>query len=347
MICHVLRYTDFFRKIHEIMHSGKLGQIITMSWRENVAAHHMAHSYVRGNWRSTKTAVPMILAKSCHDLDLIYWLVGEPARTLSSVGNLRHFRPENAPEGAAQCCTDGCPADKECPFYAPSIYLDLIPIKNMIARSNNKLHRSIAKMSLQNPSLTNSIGKVNSQVRQLTQYQGWPRSVITDNPASNEAVLQALREGPYGRCVYFCDNDVVDHQIVNMEFLSGISATFTMHGHSYEEGRTMRVDGSAGTLLAKFSMGHSYFEIWNHQGALEERVDFSSELESKSGHGGGDFGLMQAFINSVHGKKEPLAGANHALESHLMAFAAEESRLTSKTINMHKYKKVNKCEYAK
>lgn len=347
MVCHVLRYTEFFQKVYEILHSNRLGQLITVSLRENVAAHHMAHSYVRGNWRSSQTAVPMILAKSCHDMDLLYWLIGEPVRSLSSVGNLRHFRPEYAPKGAPQRCTDGCPADKECPFYAPSIYLDLIPIKNMIARSNNKLHRSIAKMSLQNPSLTNSIGKVNSQVRQLTQYQGWPRSVITDNPASNEAVLQALREGPYGRCVYFCDNDVVDHQIVNMEFLSGISATFTMHGHSYEEGRTMRVDGSAGTLLAKFSMGHSYFEIWNHQGALEERVDFSSELESKSGHGGGDFGLMQAFINSVHGKKEPLAGANHALESHLMAFAAEESRLTSKTINMHKYKKVNKCEYAK
>jgi len=344
MICHVLRYTDFFRKIHEIMHSGKLGQIITMSWRENVAAHHMAHSYVRGNWRSTKTAVPMILAKSCHDLDLIYWLVGEPARTLSSVGNLRHFRPENAPVGATQRCTDGCPAAADCPFYAPAIYLDLLPIKNMIARSNNKLHRTVAKMSLQKPTLAKSIGKVNTQVRQLTEYKGWPRSVITDNPGSDEAVLQALKEGPYGRCVYHCDNDVVDHQIVNMEFYSGLSVTFTIHGHSHEEGRTLRIDGSRKTLLAKFSMGHSYIEIWNHWGVMEERIDFPSDLESNSGHGGGDFGLMQAFIKSLHGEKDALTGAGHVLESHLMAFAAEEARISRNTIDMRKFKKANKCE---
>ncbi|MCJ7694474.1 MAG: Gfo/Idh/MocA family oxidoreductase, partial [Anaerolineaceae bacterium] len=220
-ICHVLRYTDFFNKVYEIVRSGDLGQIITVSHRENVSSWHMAHSYVRGNWRSLEESSPMILAKCCHDLDFLYWLMGEPVATLSSTGNLRHYRPEYAPEGAPLRCTDGCPEAGKCPFYAPAIYLDLLPFKHSLSHSHSKLYRNIGKLALNHPKLLLTLGKLIPALRSLTEYSGWPRSVITDNPASDEAVVEALLTGPYGRCVYHCDNDVVDHQVVAMTFESG------------------------------------------------------------------------------------------------------------------------------
>ncbi|MFX0172935.1 MAG: Gfo/Idh/MocA family oxidoreductase [Candidatus Hodarchaeota archaeon] len=87
------------------MRSGKLGEIITIDHRENVSYYHYAHSFVRGNWAKENTSSPMILARSCHDLDLIYWFVGLRAQKISSFGNLTHFRPENAPKGAKKRCT--------------------------------------------------------------------------------------------------------------------------------------------------------------------------------------------------------------------------------------------------
>ena len=337
-ICHVLRYTDFFRTVYEIVQSGKLGQIITISQRENVSSWHMAHSYVRGNWRRKEESSPMILAKCCHDLDFLYWLMGEPVRSLSSTGNLRHYRPENAPAGAPMRCTDGCPAAEECPFYAPRIYLDNIPIKRIVSQSHNKLFKTLGNLAIKHPDFTYSLGKLIPLVRQLTEYAGWPRSVITDQPESDAAVVAALRTGPYGRCVYYCDNDVVDHQVVTMEFESGISATLTMHGHSHEEGRTLRIDGSRATLLGKFSFSHSYLEIFDHRGYLSEHLDFTSGIEETSGHGGGDFGLMRQFVQTMRGDAPPLTSARHSLESHLMAFAAEEARLEGKVVNMQEFK---------
>ena len=115
MICHVLRYTDFFQKVNQIIKSGRLGQIVNISHSENVSYFHMAHSYVRGNWRNTDVSAPMILAKCCHDLDLLYWFLDEKPDLLSSAGNLRHSRVENAPSDAPERCTDGCPAADTCP----------------------------------------------------------------------------------------------------------------------------------------------------------------------------------------------------------------------------------------
>jgi len=337
-ICHVLRYTDFFRTVYEIVQSGKLGQIITVSQRENVSSWHMAHSYVRGNWRRKEESSPMILAKCCHDLDFLYWLMGEPVRSLSSTGNLRHYRPENAPAGAPMRCTDGCPAAEDCPFYAPRIYLDNMPIKRIVSQSHNKLFRILGNLAIKHPNFTYNLGRLVPLVRQLTKYAGWPRSVITDQPESDAAVVAALRTGPYGRCVYYCDNDVVDHQVVTMAFEGGISVTLTMHGHSHEEGRTLRIDGSRATLLGKFGFSHSYLEIFDHRGYLSEHLDFASGVEETSGHGGGDFGLMRQFVQTMRGDAPPLTSARHSLESHLMAFAAEEARLNAKVVDMQEFK---------
>ncbi len=290
-VCHVLRYTSFFSTLHDILASGRLGDIITVEHRENVAYWHMAHSFVRGNWRNVETSAPMILAKCCHDFDILYWNLGERVRRLSSFGSLLHFREENAPPGAPDRCTDGCPVADECPFDARRLYLNM----------NNT---------------------------------GWPIIAITED-LSYEGRLKALKEGPYGRCVYKCDNDVVDHQIVNMEFESGTSVALVMHGHSHEEARTMRYDGTRATLRGKFDYHFGWIEIWDH--VTNRRTDVEIP-PAKSGHGGGDFGVVRAFLRAVRGEAEALTTAREALESHLMAFAAEEARLTGRVVDMEEFR---------
>jgi hypothetical protein len=183
------------------------------------------------------------------------------------------------------------------------------------------------------PGLARAAAKLIPPLRQITDYAGWPRSIITDQPTDLPSLQEALQTGPYGRCVYHCDNDVVDHQVVMMALENGVSASFTMHGHSFEEGRTIRVDGSTATLLGKFSWNHSFIEVHSHRGGKSTRIDFPNNIEG-GGHGGGDHGLMQTFIDALDGKpQKTLTDARSALESHLLAFAAEEARTTNATVD--------------
>jgi predicted dehydrogenase len=290
MICHVLRYTTFFATLHAILASNRLGRVVTVEHRENVVYWHMAHSFVRGNWRDSRVESPMILAKCCHDLDILFWNLGPVAR-LSSFGSLIHFRPENAPPGAPERCTDGCPVADDCPFYAPRLY--------------------------------------------LTDHTGWPVSVISED-LSLAARRRALESGPYGRCVYRCDNDVVDHQTVNLEFESGATGVLFMHGHSHEECRTMRYDGARATLRGRFGYGWGdSIEIHDHLTGRVERIDPQA---GDSGHGGGDAGVMAAFVRALHDPAAAPTTAGESLESHLLAFAAEEARLSGGVVQMDEFR---------
>ena len=123
-ICHVLRYAPFWRRFHEIIASGVLGEIVTVEHRENVAYWHMAHSFVRGHWRSQALSSPMILAKCCHDFDILVWNLDMPVERLSSVGSLVHFKPEAVGPEIPLRCTDDCPIEAACPYSAPGIYLE-------------------------------------------------------------------------------------------------------------------------------------------------------------------------------------------------------------------------------
>ena len=149
--------------------------------------------------------------------------------------------------------------------------------------------------------------------------------------------MDELRQGPYGRCVYFCDNDVVDQQVVTMQFPGGISASLTMHGHSHEEGRTLRIDGSQASLLAKFSFHRSFIEIHDHRSMAVEVIDFPSTVE-QTGHGGGDFGIMRDFVRSMRDRNKASLSARESLESHFMAFAADQSRLENTKIDMASFR---------
>jgi predicted dehydrogenase len=290
-VCHVLRHTPLFQRLNEALASGLVGDIVAASHRENFLFWHMAHSFVRGNWRRTDESAPMILAKACHDFDILSWNLPEPVTRLSSFGSLLHFRPEHAPKGAPDRCTDGCPAAAECPFDATRLYLD----------------------------------------EALT---GWPVHVITDDlsPAGRRA---ALEKGPYGRCVFRCDNDVADHQVAIMELASGAAVSVTVQGHSHEEARTMRYDGTRGTIRAKFG-ARSGIEHHDHLTGRRSRLDVS---DVQGGHGGGDFGVLRAFLAAVRGNPAAVTDINGILEGHMLALAAEQSRRTGRPVIMEEFRR--------
>jgi len=335
MLCHVLRYTPFFSTLHDIIASGRLGDIITVEHRENVSFWHAAHSFVRGNWRNSRLSSPMILAKCCHDFDVLFWNLG-PVKQLSSFGSLLHYRAENAPPGAPERCTDGCPHEAECPWFAPRLYLELIPLMQEAQRSRSALERLAATLYLDHPSLTNLARRLAPGLDAALDYREWPISTISED-TSPQARRRALESGPYGRCVYRCDNDVVDHQTVNMELESGASVVLFMHGHSHWEGRTMRYDGARATLFGQFSLTDSEIQIHDH---LTGKAEIIRPEPGRAGHSGGDEGVMRAFVRALRqGKSEPLTSARVSLESHLTAFAAEKARVEGAIVDMDAYRR--------
>jgi predicted dehydrogenase len=297
-ICHVMRYSPFYITLYKTLRSGAVGEVMVVDHRENVAFWHQAHSFVRGNWGNSGRSAPMILAKSCHDMDILFWLLGKRVQRLQSFGMLSHFRAEQAPPGAPERCTDGCPHWQDCPYYAPRFY--------------------------------------------MRDTSGWPINAIAiDN--SYEARMEALRSGPYGRCVYRCDNDVVDHMTINMLFEGGVTATFTMHAFSHENCRTMRYDGTRASLIGHGGQGE--LVLHDFRTAQERPVPIERAV---GGHGGGDDGLMESFVRALQGEEDALrTSARDSLESHLMAFAAEESRLSGgKLIDMGEYRARIEAEVA-
>jgi predicted dehydrogenase len=290
-IAHVLRYAPFFVAIREILASDRLGAIVSVDWRENLAYWHFAHSYVRGNWGNTSRAGPMILTKCCHDLDLLVWMFGQ-CDQLSSSGSLTHFTRDAVGPEIPDRCTDGCPIAEACPYFAPRVYLDRL--------RENPGSFAVAALTLdQTP----------------------------------EGVMRALETGPYGRCVYRCDNDAVDHQVVLMRFAHGLSVSLTMQGASHVEGRTVRIDGARATLLANES--RSEIEIHDHRTGRAERI---AKPRGVGGHGGGDDGLMRAFVGAIRGDRAAvLTSAREAVTSHLLAFAAEEARATGDSVTMRSF----------
>ena len=291
IVCHVLRYTPFFRKIKELIDSGLLGDIVAITHNENVGYYHAAHSYVRGNWRKTEESSPMLLAKSCHDIDILLWLISDRCKRVSSFGSRMHFREENAPAGSATRCVD-CGVRGTCPYDALKIYMD-------------------------------------------EENTGWPVSVITDD-FSREGRLRALREGPYGRCVYRCDNDVVDHQAVLMEFEKGATVAFHMNAFTHDISRTIRVSGTRGELIGNMEesrLTHSDFLTKKQTEIPIDRI-----VGNDYGHGGGDYGLMNAVVRYLQDPvNNPISsGVHSAVESHLVTFAAEEARLSNAVIDLLK-----------
>lgn len=296
VVCHVLRFTDFWYKLKDILDSGKIGEIISIIHMENVGHTHQAHSFVRGNWGNSKKSAPMILAKSCHDTDILQWIVGKKCKRVQSFGSLSHFTHENRPKGAPDRCTDGCPYADTCFYNAVEFYQ-----------------------------------------RDYIREIGWADVAADEKGATNEKVLEALKTGPYGRCVYACDNDVVDHQVVNFEFEGGITASFTMSAFN-EGGRNIRIFGTKGELTA--SMSTNEIEIFSFDTLTKTVYQLDKVGEHiGSGHGGGDFGIMRDVINYFGGisQSKSISDIRTSYLNHIIAFAAEVSRLEGTVIDIDEF----------
>ena len=284
----VLRYTPFYAAVKALVDGGRLGRIITMRASEGVEPFHQAHSFVRGHWARTAESTPMIVAKCCHDTDLLCWLAGGEPLAVSSFGRLDWFRAGNAPAGAPQLCTDFCPAAVDCPY---------------------DVHRY------------------------LDDKRNW-LGMVMDHAATAHAahILDFLKSSPWGRCVYHCDNDAVDHQVLAVEMTNGVTATLTMT--AFDQGRTLEIHGTRASLRGGTPFHAAGApELWlrdHHSGILETIPITTPDAAGYAGHGGGDFGLVDALDSLFRGPGALPPGLD-GLAGHRLAFLAEQSRHPGRT----------------
>ena len=303
LVCHVLRYSPFFRRVKELVMEGTLGRIMSLIQVEAVGNIHQSHSYVRGDWHKEEETTPMLLAKCCHDIDIIQWLLDEPCKKVSSFGELSWFRPENAPAGAPErCAGNDCPAAETCPYKSEKVYLE----SEKSAWMRRALGRGFAKEFV--PTL--------------------------------EEAREALEHTNFGACVYRAGNDVVDHQVVNLEFAGGATASLTMNAFN-EGGRYIRIFGTLGELYANASDT----EITVYTFADDKRRSYpvtETEESITGGQGGGDQGIVAELYEYLSGNYTGFCAADieTSVKNHLIGFAAEEARLTDRVIHMADYLKI-------
>ncbi|MDU2197965.1 MAG: Gfo/Idh/MocA family oxidoreductase, partial [Peptostreptococcaceae bacterium] len=194
MICYVLRYTQFFNKLKEIIDSKELGELVSIQHNENIGYWHFAHSYVRGNWRNSSDTSPIILTEGCHDMDILLYLTGSKCRKIASFGKLKHFNSDSFKLTMSENCYR-CSEEEDCPYSCKKIYLENTRLLN------NAVHINPTKENLDN----------------------------------------ILKEGPYGRCVYRCDNNVIDNMVNIIEFENDVTATFNLSAFTKECNRTIKL----------------------------------------------------------------------------------------------------------
>ena len=295
VVCHVLRYTPIFITLKNVINQGRLGEIMSINHEECVGNVHQSHSFVRGKWGNSDRSSVMLLQKSCHDMDILQWLIGKKCKKVQSFGSLRYFREENAPEGAPEYCIQGCPKADTCPYNAVKLYLE---------------------------------DKENS----------WFRNACTQHPSpTDEMVESAIRTTQYGKCVYKCDNDVVDHQTVNMLFEDDVTVTFTMNAFN-KGGRFIHIMGTKGELRAAMDES-TPITIFDFETRQTEEIPLVAKDGINGGHGGGDEGIIDSLYEYLQGtyKGCSVSDITTSVNNHLIVFAAEESRVNNTVVDMEVY----------
>ena len=296
MVCHVLRYAPFYRAIRERLETGEIGEIINIQTNEHVSYHHMAVAFVRGKWRNrAEGGSSMLMAKCCHDLDLIMWMKGgvRPS-AVSSFGGQMQFRSEMAPEGAGTRCLVDCPIEADCLYSARKHYLD---------RPDR------------------------------WKFYVWRDLEHLDDPTPEQRLELLKNDDRYGRCVWRSDNDVVDHQSVAIEFADGSTATHNLVGGTSRPIRSIHIVGTRGEIQGVFEDSKFVVRQINptpDQEYSEELVDLrvTGDMSgSQGGHGGGDLRLVEDFVSFIRGEPRSISCTTieDSINGHLVGFRADQS----------------------
>jgi predicted dehydrogenase len=310
MICHVLRYAPFYSAIRKRLIEGAIGQVMNVQTTEHVSYHHMATAFIRGKWGSEKKCnSTMLLAKCCHDLDLIMWMKsGVAPKKVSSFGSLMYFRPDRAPEGAGKRCLVDCKIEETCPFSAKKIYID----------------------------------------SERWGFYAWDTIEHIKDPTVEDKLESLRGDNPHGRCVWHCDNDVVDHQSVIIEFADGSTASHNLVGGTSRPMRSIHLLGTEGEIwgdmeTSKFvvrrpnpTKGNEYFEE-------EVDVKVTGDMHGgQGGHGGGDERLVADFVSMMNGQEPSISCTTieDSVHGHQVVYAADESRLTSAVVDLELHEQI-------
>lgn len=305
MICHVLRYAPFYAAIKERLLAGEIGDIINIQATEHVSYHHLAVSFVRGKWGNEETCgTPMLLAKCCHDMDLIMWLMsGVSPSQICSFGSDFQFDPAKKPAGAGKRCLVDCQVEAQCPYSAKKHYID-------------------------HPDRWG--------------FYVWDCLEHLENPTIEDKIESLKTNNIHGRCVWDCEHTVVDHQSVLVNFENGATATLNMIGGASKPERNLHILGTRGEIKGVFD--DSVFTIRrmdpaDELGWQEEVVDLKIGGD-KSGmtgsHGGGDLRLVEDFVRVLQGQTPSISctSINDSINGHLAVFRAEQSRKTGTVVTI-------------
>jgi len=305
MICHVLRYAPFYYAIKERVAAGAIGQVINVQTIEHVSYHHMAVGFVRGKWNSrSRCHSTMLMAKCCHDLDLIAWMkAGVSPKAVSSFGTNTYFREEKAPEGAGERCLVDCAIESECDYSARKHYID-------------------------HPD--------------RWSFYVWDSLEHLESPSIEDKIASLKGDNLYGRCVWKCDNDVVDHQSVAIEFEDGATATHNLVGGTARPSRAIHLVGTHGEIQgvfedARFVVRH--IDPRPGKEYAEEVVDLKAGGDMHGafgGHGGGDERLVADFVDLVEGGTPSLACTRiqDSIAGHLIGFSADRAMEDRRVIEL-------------
>lgn len=301
MVCHVLRYAPFYVKIKERILSGRIGTILNIQTAEYVSYHHASVAYIRGKWNNKhKCGSSMLMAKCCHDMDLITWMKsGVDPQQVSSFGNLMYFRREKAPARSGTRCLVDCPIEKECLYSAGKIYLDHPNRWGVYVWS--------CLDNIRNPSLEDK-----------------RKSLETDNP--------------HGRCVWKCDNDVVDHQSVMIEFSDGTTVTHNLISGTCRPCRRIHIVGTQGEIHGVMEDG--YFDVLHPDPSPGKSREYASERVTidvcEDMHGGGDLRLVEDFVNTLMGENTSISSTRleDSIWGHMIGIEADISMQEHRTISL-------------
>ena len=292
MVCHVLRYTPFFKKIKEIILAGELGEIMHIETSENVGIAHASNSYIRGKWNSKeKCGSSMLLAKCCHDIDLLCWLnnTTEPERVVS-FGGRNFIVPEKAPADAGTRCLNDCPHVDDCRFSAKAIYVD----------------------------------------NDLFPWYSWQCLNKNYDELTKEEKIESLRTfNPHGECAFKTNSDLVDHQAVMLKFRNGSTATHSMIQGAMMPCRTLRIMGTEGEIEGMIETSRFRLRKFDKKTALyiEKEFDVSKDIPQNDHHAGGDDGIISDFVRIVKGETPSISCTKIAdsIFGHLCVYKADES----------------------